>query len=185
MAAAAARALQSLLPTLPSLPLLRSSQACCRHIEALTNKSQRHRLASMTPHQAAAAAAEQQQQQPAQPLANPALASSEVLIATTFASKDSWVQYLRRAGLRVRVHPEDTGPGADLSGVEFAICWNPPAGLLQQCPNLKAIQSMGAGVDSMIHEPSLPRHVPLLRVIDPLSERQHSAVLIIRSVKNS
>lgn len=39
-----------------------------------------------------------------------------------------------------------------------------------QCPNLKAIQSMGAGVDSMIHEPSLPRHVPLLRVIDPLSE---------------
>lgn len=29
---------------------------------------------------------------------------------------------------------------------------------------------MGAGVDSMIHEPSLPRHVPLLRVIDPLSE---------------
>lgn len=39
-----------------------------------------------------------------------------------FASKDSWVQYLRQAGLRVRVHPEDTGAGADLAAVEFAIC---------------------------------------------------------------
>lgn len=41
-----------------------------------------------------------------------------------------------------------------------------------QCPNLRAIQSMGAGVDSLVADPSLPRHVPLLRVIDPLmSER--------------
>lgn len=32
------------------------------------------------------------------------------------------MQYLRQAGLRLRVHPEDTGPGADLSAVEFAIC---------------------------------------------------------------
>ena len=37
---------------------------------------------------------------------------------------------------------------------------------------------MGAGVDSMIGEPTLPRHVPLLRVIDPLmSERMATWVL--------
>lgn len=32
------------------------------------------------------------------------------------------MQYLQQAGLRLRVHPEDTGPEADLSAVEFAIC---------------------------------------------------------------
>lgn len=54
----------------------------------------------------------------------------------------------------------------------------PPLPAPSQCPNLKAIQSMGAGVDSMIGEPSLPRHVPLLRVIDPLmSERMATWVL--------
>lgn len=44
----------------------------------------------------------------------------------------------------------------------------PPHRHTKQCPKLRAIQSMGAGVDSMLGEPSLPRHVPLLRVIDPL-----------------
>ena len=69
--------------------------------------------------------------------------------AAAFASRDSWAAYLRAAGLRLRVHPEDTMAAAaaappdaagnppaaaatyaDLSGVEFAICWNPPSGLL-------------------------------------------------------
>jgi glyoxylate/hydroxypyruvate reductase A len=37
---------------------------------------------------------------------------------------------------------------------------------------------MGAGVDSMVADPSLPRHVPLLRVIDPLmAERMATWVL--------
>lgn len=108
------------------------------------------------------------------------------------------------------MHPEDTqGAGADLSRVEFVICWSPPPGLLQQvggssaavcllglrsecrsgatgaalpsiaqCPNLKGIQSMGAGVDHCMHDATLPRHVPLLRVIDPLmSERMATWVL--------
>lgn len=119
-----------------------------------------------------------QQQQQQAPLAAAPLQHSEVLLATTFDSRDRWAAYLRGAGLRLLVHPEDTQEGADLSEVEYAVCWNPPPGLLQRCSNLKAIQSMGAGVDSMIGEPSLPRHIPLLRVIDPLmSERMATWVL--------
>ena len=53
-----------------------------------------------------------------------------------FASKDTWAQYLRGAGLRVQVAPDDlahlTDWRADLSAVEFAICWAPPPGLLQR-----------------------------------------------------
>ena len=37
---------------------------------------------------------------------------------------------------------------------------------------------MGAGVDSMLSDPHFPRHVPLLRVVDPLmSERMATFVL--------
>lgn len=67
-------------------------------------------------------------------LAHPALAA--------FPSKDRWVEYLRAAGLRVLAYPEDTeGPGADLSRVEFAICWSPAPGLLKRVrpPPLAAV----------------------------------------------
>jgi len=37
-----------------------------------------------------------------------------------------------------------------------------------QCPRLKAIQVLGAGVDSLLSDASIPRNIPLLRVIDPL-----------------
>lgn len=47
------------------------------------------------------------------------------------------------------------------------VCWQPPAGLLNRCPNLKAIQAMGAGVDSLLCDSNLPK-VPILRIIDPL-----------------
>jgi glyoxylate/hydroxypyruvate reductase A len=73
---------------------------------------------------------------------------------------------------------DDPNDLKDLSKVEFAICWQPKESLLQQCANLKAIQSMGAGVDSLLADPTLPRHVPLLRVIDPLmAERMSTWVL--------
>ncbi len=35
-------------------------------------------------------------------------------------------------------------------------------------PNLKAVQLLGAGVDSVINDPELPDTVPLLRIADPL-----------------
>lgn len=47
-----------------------------------------------------------------------------------------------------------------------------------QVPNLKAIQVLGAGVDSQLSDPDVPRHVPLLRIIDPLmAERMASFVM--------
>lgn len=94
-----------------------------------------------------------------------------------FASKDRWAEHLRHAGLTVRLS-DNADDLQDLTKVEFAICWQPKEALLQQCPNLKAIQSMGAGVDSLLTDPTLPRHVPLLRVIDPLmAERMATWVL--------
>lgn len=75
-----------------------------------------------------------------------------------FGSKDSWASYLRQAGLRVLVHPEDTeGGDADLSRVEFAICWAPPPGLLQRVRRSAGSPQPSRSPGSALHYPTLCR----------------------------
>ncbi len=50
--------------------------------------------------------------------------------------------------------------------VDYALAWLPPEGVLAGFPNLKAVFSLGAGVDHILSEPKLP-DVPLVRVVDP------------------
>ncbi len=49
--------------------------------------------------------------------------------------------------------------------VEYALVWQPPHGFLKTLPRLKAIFSMGAGVDHLSADPELPA-VPLIRQRD-------------------
>jgi glyoxylate/hydroxypyruvate reductase A len=50
--------------------------------------------------------------------------------------------------------------------IDYALAWQPPEGVLAGFTNLKAIFSLGAGVDHILSEPKLP-DVPLVRVVDP------------------
>ena len=65
-------------------------------------------------------------------------------------------------GRKVEVWPEVSDPAA----VSHAICWKPPAGVLAGLSNLKAIHSLGAGVDHIFSDPQLPENIPLFRVLD-------------------
>ncbi len=49
--------------------------------------------------------------------------------------------------------------------VQFAVCWNQPEHLLDKYPNLKAVSSLGAGVDHLLKDPSLPEGVQICRVV--------------------
>ena len=51
--------------------------------------------------------------------------------------------------------------------IEAAIVANPPPGSLQGLVGLKLIQSVWAGVDRLLQDPSLPAEVPLARMVDP------------------
>ncbi|HEX9323573.1 MAG TPA: glyoxylate/hydroxypyruvate reductase A [Xanthobacteraceae bacterium] len=62
----------------------------------------------------------------------------------------------------VRVWPDQVGDPAEIG---YACAWKPPPGLLAQFPDLKAIFSLGAGVDHLIGDPLLPA-VPVVRVVD-------------------
>lgn len=61
-----------------------------------------------------------------------------------------------------------TGPMPDPERASYAIVWYPPHGELARMTRLKAIFSLGAGVDHVLSDPAFPRHVPLSRVVDPV-----------------
>jgi glyoxylate/hydroxypyruvate reductase len=50
--------------------------------------------------------------------------------------------------------------------IDYALVWKPPVGELKRYPNLKAILSLGAGVDHLAADPSLPNDVPVSRLVD-------------------
>jgi glyoxylate/hydroxypyruvate reductase len=53
-----------------------------------------------------------------------------------------------------------------LDEIDYALVWRPPPGMLAQLPRLKAILSLGAGVDNICSDPALPRRVPITRMVD-------------------
>ena len=55
----------------------------------------------------------------------------------------------------------------DKHAIEYALVWHPPPGLLASLPNLKLIFGLGAGIDHLLRDPDLPRHVPIVRLVDP------------------
>lgn len=55
--------------------------------------------------------------------------------------------------------------------VQFAVSWRHPAGIFRHYPNLKAITSLGAGVDHLLNDPDLP-DIPLARVVTPALSEQ-------------
>jgi glyoxylate/hydroxypyruvate reductase A len=87
-----------------------------------------------------------------------------ILLAIQGWEPEAWLARFRElAGEReVRLAPE-IGDPAD---IRYACAWKPPAGLLATLPNLRAIFSLGAGVDHLFADPSLPA-VPIVRIVDP------------------
>ena len=59
-----------------------------------------------------------------------------------------WSHELKRAlpELDLRLWPD----AGDLGEIDYVLAWNHPPGFLQQFPNLRAIFSMGAGVDRLL-----------------------------------
>lgn len=71
-------------------------------------------------------------------------------------------------GLEFRVWPDVGDPAA----VRYTLVWKPPAGWHRQFPGLRAILSLGAGVDALLQDPHLPLGVPITRMVDAGMGRQ-------------
>lgn len=52
--------------------------------------------------------------------------------------------------------------------ITMACIWKQPPETLNLYPNLKCIASFGAGVDFIFKDHSVPKHIPITRVVDPV-----------------
>ena len=89
---------------------------------------------------------------------------SAILLAIIGWDPKGWDQLFRTLAPQhdIRLWPENIGNPAD---VAYACVWKPPHGMLRDIPNLKAIFSLGAGVDDLLADPQLP-NVPVVRIVD-------------------
>jgi glyoxylate/hydroxypyruvate reductase A len=78
-----------------------------------------------------------------------------------------------------RFWPEIGDPAA----IEYAMVWQPPAGLLASLPNLRLIAGLGAGVDHLLRDPELPRQIPIMRLVDPYMTDAMSEYVVLQVLR--
>ncbi|MDT8999445.1 glyoxylate/hydroxypyruvate reductase A [Paucibacter sp. APW11] len=78
-----------------------------------------------------------------------------------------WLQVLQQAMPAEQWLIDAPRDAAEAAAIEMAVVANPPPGRLQGLPNLRLIQSLWAGVDRLLADPTLPAGVPLARMVDP------------------
>ena len=90
---------------------------------------------------------------------------SAILLAIIGWDPKGWDQIFRTLAPQrdIRLWPETAG---DPAASHYACVWKPPHGMLAEFRNLKAVFSLGAGVDDILADPQLP-DVPIVRVVDP------------------
>lgn len=87
-----------------------------------------------------------------------------ILLAIQGFEPEAWFgrfEALAGAKHEIRLWP-DMGAAHE---IDYACAWKAPPGLLATLPKLKAIFSLGAGVDHLLHDEQLPG-VPIARIVD-------------------
>jgi glyoxylate/hydroxypyruvate reductase A len=83
-----------------------------------------------------------------------------VIFATDKTDTRLWTDLLAQTGREVVTAPE----GSEDASIHYAVVWRQPQGVLNRLPNLKALFSLGAGVDHVLNDPTLP-DLPIVRVV--------------------
>lgn len=81
----------------------------------------------------------------------------------------------RLPDLDFRVWPDEIGDPQD---IEYALAWRPKPRALRAFLNLKAIFSLGAGVDHLFRDPDLPAGVPVVRLVDKALTRNMTEYVV-------
>lgn len=77
---------------------------------------------------------------------------------------DEWKRAFEEFAPELNVqHCDD--PALDRSRVDYALVFAPAPGLLASFPNLRLIQSAGAGVDHILRDPCHPKDAPIVRMV--------------------
>lgn len=90
-----------------------------------------------------------------------------------------WMPWLGEADLDVILHGRDSYRSED---VDYVLSFRPPPGLLKTLPNLKTIFSLGAGVDGFLADPEFPRHIALVRFVDPQLSTEMAQYVVMHTL---
>lgn len=87
-------------------------------------------------------------------------------IAVSLPSSDKtewWCQMLRDLMPDWNIYPIDKVPDPD--AITYSVVWRPSTGAMTPFRNLKAIVSLGAGIDHVLADEKLPEDVPIIRTV--------------------
>jgi glyoxylate/hydroxypyruvate reductase A len=78
--------------------------------------------------------------------------------------ESNWAERFRAAlpGYKVVLR----GDEYDLDEIDYIFVWKPKPDAFEGLDNLKAVLSLGAGVDALLRHPALPKDVPIVRFVD-------------------
>lgn len=107
-------------------------------------------------------------------MSNPVL-----LFACHEVPAEPWTEALRRAapGLEIRLWPEAGQPET----VDFGLAWGTPPGFWGRFPRLRAVFSLGAGVEHLLAS-GAPEGTPIVRMTDPSLARDMSDFVLMRAL---
>ncbi|NDW02942.1 2-hydroxyacid dehydrogenase [Jiella pacifica] len=98
-----------------------------------------------------------------------------ILLSVTGFDPSRWWQALHDAAPEQKIVVDAAEAGNE--PIDYAVVWKQPPGLLATLPGLKAIFSLGAGVDHILADRELP-DVPIVRIVaDDLKERMSEFVV--------
>ena len=88
-----------------------------------------------------------------------------LLYCSSWSEPESWRRAFHALDpkLDFRVWPE-SGP---VEEIDYVLAWHHVPGSLSAFPRLKAIFSLGAGVEKLLRDRELPAGVPIVRMVDP------------------
>ncbi len=87
-----------------------------------------------------------------------------------------WHEPLAAANVRMFLHGQDDYAPGD---IDYALGFRPKPGFLKTLPKLKAIFSLGAGIDGFLMDPEFPRHIPLVRFVDETLSREMAQYIVM------
>jgi glyoxylate/hydroxypyruvate reductase A len=78
---------------------------------------------------------------------------------------EPWVEAFRHSAPGIELVPCDDN--LDLAPFRYCLAWKPDSGIWARMPSLRAIFSLGAGVDRLLTDPAIPAGVPIIRMVEP------------------
>jgi len=83
---------------------------------------------------------------------------------TSYESTEPWLLEFRRQFSHLNV--QDWQHIANPEQVQYGIVWKPTQAFFERFPNLTTLFNLGAGVDAILSNPAVPKHVEIYRIED-------------------